>query len=165
MKYRKKPEIIDVWIWDETKTTLDKIGCGYRSCDGHGDRPNEVKNLTIKTPVGVQYINKGDYIIKTAKGEFYLCEPDIFEATYEKTDNNSSSSNDQQGSSSTTTQLQIPKPPYIPSPIRMTLIENGLTMDKLETKTIKPSILRLFLRPKCLKHNHKWKFLRRICEY
>lgn len=54
------------------------------------------------------------------------------------TDNNSSSSNNQQGSSSTTTQLQIPKPPYIPSPIRMTIIENGLTMDKLETKTIKP---------------------------
>ena len=43
------------------------------------------------------------------------------------TDNNSSSSNNQQGSSSTTTQLQIPKPPYIPSPIRMTIIENGLT--------------------------------------
>jgi len=84
MKYRKKPEIIDVWIWDETKTTLDKIGCGFVSCSGHGSRPDEVTSLRIETPVGVQYINKGDYIIKTAKGEFYLCEPDIFEATYEK---------------------------------------------------------------------------------
>ena len=56
------------------------------------------------------------------------------------TNNNSSSSNNQQGSSSATTQspVQTPKPPYIPSPIRMTIIENGLTMDKLETKTIKP---------------------------
>lgn len=59
------------------------------------------------------------------------------------TDNNSnsssSSSNNQQGNSSTTAQspIQTPKPPYIPSPIRMTIIENGLTMDKLETKTIK----------------------------
>lgn len=84
MKYRKKPEIIDVWIWDETKTTLNKIGCGYMSCSSHVARPDEVTRLRIKTPEGVKYINKGDYIIKTTKGEFYLCEPNIFEAIYEK---------------------------------------------------------------------------------
>lgn len=83
-KYRKKPEIIDAWIWDETKTTLDKIGCGYISCCGHSDRPDEVMRLRIKTPEGVRNINRGDHIIKTAKGEFYLCNPIIFEATYEK---------------------------------------------------------------------------------
>lgn len=54
------------------------------------------------------------------------------------TDNNSNSSDNQQGNSLNTTQSQTPKPPYTPSPIRMTIIENGLTMDKLETKTIKP---------------------------
>ncbi|MDR0645616.1 MAG: PGDYG domain-containing protein [Elusimicrobiota bacterium] len=27
---------------------------------------------------------KGDYIIKPAAGEFYVCKPDMFEARYEK---------------------------------------------------------------------------------
>ncbi len=32
---------------------------------------------------------------------------------------------------------QISKPPYVPIPIRMMLIETGLTMDKIETKSTK----------------------------
>ena len=34
---------------------------------------------------------------------------------------------------------QVSKPPYIPSPIRMTIIENGLSTDKIERKTTKTS--------------------------
>ena len=32
---------------------------------------------------------------------------------------------------------QISKPPYIPSPMRMTIIENGLSTDKIEKKATK----------------------------
>ena len=32
--------------------------------------------------------NKGDYIIKGIKGEFYPCKPDIFGQTYEKVGDN-----------------------------------------------------------------------------
>lgn len=37
----------------------------------------------IKTLEGVMTADKGDWIIKGVKGEFYPCKPDIFEATYE----------------------------------------------------------------------------------
>ncbi len=53
--------------------------------------------------------------------------------------NKSNSFNNQKTSStqSSSQSPQISKPPYIPSPIRMTIIENGLSMDKIETKTTK----------------------------
>ena len=41
--------------------------------------------LVIPTLEGEMIANKGDWIIKGVKGEFYPCKPDIFEATYEMT--------------------------------------------------------------------------------
>ena len=37
---------------------------------------------TIKTLEGLMRIDKGDYIIKGIKGEFYPCKPDIFKESY-----------------------------------------------------------------------------------
>jgi hypothetical protein len=53
--------------------------------------------------------------------------------------NKSNSHNNLKTSSaqSSTQSSQISKPPYIPIPIRMMLIETGSTMDKIETKSIK----------------------------
>jgi hypothetical protein len=53
--------------------------------------------------------------------------------------NKSNSFNNQKTSStqSSSQSPQISKPPYIPSPIRMMLIETGSTMDKIETKSTK----------------------------
>ncbi len=55
--------------------------------------------------------------------------------------NKSNSFNNQKTSSTqvSTQSSQVSKPPYIPSPIRMTIIENGLSTDKIETKTTKTS--------------------------
>jgi hypothetical protein len=50
---------------------------------------------------------------------------------------NKSNSHNNLKTSSTQSSMQssqISKPPYIPSPIRMTIIENGLSTDKIETK-------------------------------
>lgn len=82
--YRKKPVVIQAWKWDETKEMLDEIGCRLMACNGHVDRPNEVTSLRINTLEGSMSVNKGDYIIKGVKGEFYPCRPDIFKMTYEE---------------------------------------------------------------------------------
>ena len=39
--------------------------------------------MRIVTLEGVMVGNKGDWIIRGVKGEFYPCKPDIFEATYD----------------------------------------------------------------------------------
>lgn len=40
--------------------------------------------LVVKTLEGLMRANRGDYIIKGIKGEFYPCKPDIFASTYDK---------------------------------------------------------------------------------
>ena len=45
--------------------------------------------MKISTLEGVMTANEGDWIIKGVKGEFYPCKPDIFDATYIKSDTNS----------------------------------------------------------------------------
>ena len=42
------------------------------------------EKVVIKKHEGYRYIEKGDWIIRGIKGEFYLCKPDIFEKTYEE---------------------------------------------------------------------------------
>jgi hypothetical protein len=82
--YRKKPVRIQAILWDETLETLNILlnaGMFYggynRSSDG-----KTISSLTIRTLEGHMSAQKGDYIIKGIKGEFYPCKPDIFLATY-----------------------------------------------------------------------------------
>ena len=86
MKYKKKPVVIEAWLWDESRETFDEIGCKMMSCKGHKDAPDLMADLRIETLEGTMRANKGDYIIKGIQGEFYPCKPDIFEKTYEKVD-------------------------------------------------------------------------------
>lgn len=58
----------DAHIWDDQR----KAGAG---------QPYTV--ATIYTLEGVMKATDGDYIIKGVKGEFYPCQKDIFEETYE----------------------------------------------------------------------------------
>ena len=84
MKYKKKPVVIEAWVWDESKITLNKIGCQCMACQGNSKHPDLVRSLIILTLEGSMSVNKGDYIIKGVKGEFYPCKPDIFKLTYDK---------------------------------------------------------------------------------
>lgn len=86
MKYRKKPVVVHAWKWDESRKTLNVIGCRLMGCQGHVGNPDLVRNLRIKTLEGTMSVSKGDFIIKDVTGEFYPCKPDIFEMTYEKTE-------------------------------------------------------------------------------
>ena len=76
MKYRKKPVEIDTiqWTGDNKLEIFDFCNMSYITD----------QELRIQTLEGSMIADKGDYIIKGVKGEFYPCKPDIFELTYEK---------------------------------------------------------------------------------
>jgi hypothetical protein len=85
MKYRKKPVVVEAWLFDSknkrrTYNAIKKHEIGvYYSFDETG---NHV--LRIPTLEGEMTARLGDYIIKGVKGELYPCKPDIFAATYEE---------------------------------------------------------------------------------
>lgn len=78
-KYRKKPVVIEAEQYDGRNgiKLLAWIGGRELEEDFTGDC------IEIKTLEGTMRADKGDWIIKGVKGEFYLCKPDIFAATYE----------------------------------------------------------------------------------
>lgn len=88
-KYRKKPVIIDAWLWDGkemTLKTLITLGMNPTAWDIDAKKPNEDRNvsyLRINTLEGSVTVNVGEYIICGVKGEFYPCKADIFAKTYE----------------------------------------------------------------------------------
>lgn len=91
MKYRKKPIVVEaIKLLDNDESIanviefIDNIDMstseiGRRSCI----RDVRENGLIIHTPEGFHKASFGDYIIKGIQGEFYPCEPDIFEMTYE----------------------------------------------------------------------------------
>lgn len=78
--YRKKPVVIEAHRFaggsEEPGWPKDWITIRHEfSKDG--------ESIFIQTLEGRMEGDKGDWIIKGVKGEFYPCKPDIFEATYE----------------------------------------------------------------------------------
>ena len=77
MKFRKKPVVIDAIQW--TGDNIEEIGeflAGVHWATAG-------RNAVIPTREGDMAASPNDWIIKGVKGEFYLCKPDIFEATYQ----------------------------------------------------------------------------------
>lgn len=79
MKFRKKPIVIEAVQFDGT---WPEEFFGRPIKDASINYADEI--IYIHTKEGIMKANKGDWIIKGIKGEFYPCKPDIFEATYEK---------------------------------------------------------------------------------
>lgn len=82
MKFRKKPVVIEAIQWtganvDEILAFIFTKGSGRR---GLGEERN---SIFIDTMEGTMRADPNDWIIRGIKGEFYPCNPDIFEATYE----------------------------------------------------------------------------------
>jgi len=83
-RYAKKPVTVDAfraghdhipdWFMEKV-TSNDIVLHTYRNLDW----------CFIKTLEGAMAANYGDWIIKGIKGEIYPCKPDIFEATYTRT--------------------------------------------------------------------------------
>ncbi len=82
-KFRKKPVVIDAVLWNGDN--IEEIRAFM-----HPAEPIYLPGFTnsddifgIQTLEGMHTAQKGDWIIKGVKGEFYPCKPDIFAVSYE----------------------------------------------------------------------------------
>jgi len=90
-KFRTKSVVKDALLWDGQDHRamfdfLDGSSDELISCDGENfyiDHGKVQGGLMIKSIEGDHKADIGDYIIKSLKGEFYVCKPDIFHMTYE----------------------------------------------------------------------------------
>lgn len=91
-KYRKKPVEIEAVQWEGLNPTEikefagDNVEIEYYDAAYEAGAGPVVATVTIHTLEGDIKANKGDYIIKGVKGEFYPCKPDIFLQTYDAVD-------------------------------------------------------------------------------
>jgi hypothetical protein len=92
MKYRKKPVVIEAVQFDGNNIEELQEFCmvnapSFFQAVDEEDRDDDpeitaqVWDKLHSTWVGVK---DGQWIIKGIQGEFYPCDPDVFEATYEK---------------------------------------------------------------------------------
>ena len=81
-KYRKKPVVVEAVQWNGDN--YDEIVEFTKADIFQVDNTNII---IIKTLGGLIKCSLGDYIIKDVQGEVYLCNYDIFLATYEEVDN------------------------------------------------------------------------------
>lgn len=77
MLFRKKPVAIAAIQFDGTLASLSAFTIPEVSQDLGAD------TVQIHTLEGVMTAEKGDWVIRGVKGEFYPCKPDIFAATYD----------------------------------------------------------------------------------
>ena len=88
-RFRKKSVVIDAMEWpggaDKATLVIDWILDGggtarYYEADYLAKTPEVIE---IDTLEGTMQAQRGDWVIRGVKGEFYPCKPDIFEATYD----------------------------------------------------------------------------------
>lgn len=89
MKYRKKPVVIEAFLYDGEFTGRDSnpgVPGWAMNALTTGTIWFKGGDLFISTMEGVHHASVGDYIIKGVAGEIYPCKPDIFAKTYEAAD-------------------------------------------------------------------------------
>ena len=80
LRWRKKPVVIEAMLYDGTNINALWDWAGAENIYG----PTEInKHPLIITMEGNMEVRPGSYVIRGVQGEFYPCDPDIFEATYE----------------------------------------------------------------------------------
>ena len=84
MKYRKKPVIIDAVQFKGGKKSVQEIvkdlGIPFHVIRFHEEFDTKLAIVTLE---GIMTAHVGDWIIKGIKGEFYPCNSEVFERTYE----------------------------------------------------------------------------------
>ena len=79
-KYRKKPVVVEAVQWTgENWTEMSEFMGFFPFVVGESE-----PCICIDVLDGRMYANIGEYIIKDVNGEFYPCNPKIFEKTYER---------------------------------------------------------------------------------
>lgn len=81
-KYKNKHVVIDAVQWTGSAKSLEEITSTFPEMKWE---PGQMvtKSFYVKTLEGLHIALNGDYIIKGVNGEFYPCQPDIFEKIYE----------------------------------------------------------------------------------
>lgn len=80
MKYRKKPIVIEAVQW-KGNNHIEIAAMGLPKQELQEDFLSDY--LVIPTMEGEMRANRGDWIIKGVKGEFYPIKDEIFQLTYE----------------------------------------------------------------------------------
>lgn len=81
MKFRKKPVEIEARQWLGTNwQEMQDWGWSHGKCFGYDVSEGALYVVTLE---GNMRADKGDWIIRGVKGEFYPCKQDIFAQTYE----------------------------------------------------------------------------------
>ena len=84
MRFRKKPVEIEAMQFDGSQECAFRIESKLEM--SLSDWSLSSHSMIIHTLEGDMTADKGDWIIKGVKGEFYPCKPDIFDLTYEEVD-------------------------------------------------------------------------------
>jgi hypothetical protein len=84
MKFRKKPVVIEAVQFQGTPESAVDVFEQFDIPGGKFKPANDLRTGVISIPTleGEMTAQRGDWIIKGVKGEFYPCKPDIFDATY-----------------------------------------------------------------------------------
>lgn len=77
--YRKKPIPVEA-----RQYTGDNFLELHDWSNGNVEHSIDDDSTLVYSLEGPMWFNEGDYIIKGTRGEFYPCQKDIFEETYEK---------------------------------------------------------------------------------
>jgi hypothetical protein len=83
--YKTKPELkFQALIWDgeNLQEVKDFLGDSFDSHEAVRCL-NGASTVRIKTLEGIMTAQRGDYIVRGFKGEFYPCTPSVFELKYE----------------------------------------------------------------------------------
>lgn len=85
--YKKKPVVIEAVQWNG-KNINEIKDFGGEDIDVKVTKSifELVSSVTIHTLKGDIIASVGDYIIKGASGEYYLCKPELFNEIYEAAD-------------------------------------------------------------------------------
>ena len=86
MKYRKKPVVIDAFMWgahDKPEWFLDADGAGNIKFGADNFDTGDGRYMEINTLEGWIRARPGDWIIKGVEGEIYPCKDSVFQKTYE----------------------------------------------------------------------------------
>ncbi|NJI84788.1 hypothetical protein [Shewanella sp. Iso12] len=81
-KYKNKHVVIDAVQWTGSAKSFEEITSTFPEMKWE---PGQMvtKSFYVKTLEGLHIASNGDYIIKGVNGEFYPCQPEIFDKTYE----------------------------------------------------------------------------------
>lgn len=83
-RFRKRPVVIEAWLLSDENAFEVASWCGGEAYQRYLFGEPQEMIVEIPTLEGVMEANRGDFIIKGSRGEFYPCKPTVFADVYEE---------------------------------------------------------------------------------